>query len=167
MPSIRFHIEPRDVRPPVAARRLGLTLGAFEEALPSLLADGFPAVDETTGNYDLRAIDVWSNRKKGYRKPIGGANPRGFVYFIRCLEFIKIGFSEDVQGRLLALQACCPIAMTLLLAFAGGLKTEAKLHRKFRHLRHANEWFRAEDELLAFIEWIRNDSQELVYGVHV
>jgi len=43
----------------VAARRLGLSLEAFREALPSLAMRGFPQADPTTGNYDLDAIDAW------------------------------------------------------------------------------------------------------------
>ena len=56
----RFHLPPGgDVPPDVAARRLGLTLAAFTEALPVLVGRGFPAADPTTGNFDLDAIDRW------------------------------------------------------------------------------------------------------------
>lgn len=63
--SIRFHIDPRDVPPEKAARRLGLPLCRFLEILPRLLSRGFPPSDPDTGNYDLDAIDIWrSNRHK-------------------------------------------------------------------------------------------------------
>lgn len=61
--ALRFHVEPRDVPPPVAARRLGLTEAMFDEKLPSLLARGFPSADPTTGHYDLDAIDTWRRRR--------------------------------------------------------------------------------------------------------
>ncbi|MGA7452075.1 MAG: hypothetical protein WBW73_12610 [Rhodoplanes sp.] len=35
---MRFHVEPGDVPPEVAARRLGLTVEQFEQELPELLA---------------------------------------------------------------------------------------------------------------------------------
>jgi hypothetical protein len=62
--TMRFHLPPGgDVPPIVAARRLGLSLEAFQEALhkpvDGLLARGFPAPDPTTGNFDLDAIDAW------------------------------------------------------------------------------------------------------------
>jgi hypothetical protein len=38
---------------------MGLSLGAFREALPELVSRGFPEADETTGNFDLDAIDAW------------------------------------------------------------------------------------------------------------
>ena len=65
MADIRFHIDPRDVPPEKAARRLGLSLERFEEILPRLLSRGFPPSDPDTGNFDLDAIDTWrSNRHR-------------------------------------------------------------------------------------------------------
>lgn len=56
---MRFRVEPRDVPAEVAARRLGMTLAAFLDALPNLIARGFPAQDPDTHNFDLDAIDAW------------------------------------------------------------------------------------------------------------
>jgi hypothetical protein len=56
----RFKLPPGGDVPPVsAARRMGLSLDAFREALPELVSRGFPQADETTGNFDLDAIDAW------------------------------------------------------------------------------------------------------------
>lgn len=60
----RFKLPPGgDVPPSVAARRLGLSLEAFQEALErpvnGLLARCFPPADPTTGNFDLDAIEKW------------------------------------------------------------------------------------------------------------
>jgi len=70
----RFHLPPGgDVPPSVAARRLGLSLAAFEEALhrpiDGLLARCFPAPDPTTGNYDLDAIEA--RRRSRYPQQFG------------------------------------------------------------------------------------------------
>jgi len=70
MAGLRFRVEPLDVPPEHAARRLGITLAAFNEALPDLLARGFPPADPTTGNYDIEAIDAWRRRRHD-----GGGNP--------------------------------------------------------------------------------------------
>ena len=61
--SIRFRIDPVDVPPKKAARRLYLTLEQFRVHLPRLLARGFPMPDPTTGMYDLDAIDRWRHRR--------------------------------------------------------------------------------------------------------
>ena len=63
MARIRFRVDPKDVPADVAARRLGLDLGAFQLVLPGLLDRGFPRADPTTGNYDLEAIDQWRRRR--------------------------------------------------------------------------------------------------------
>jgi hypothetical protein len=57
--SLRFKLPPGDVPPAVAARHMGISAEAFAGMLPSLLARGFPPPDETTGNFDLEAIDAW------------------------------------------------------------------------------------------------------------
>jgi hypothetical protein len=60
---MRFHVEPRDIPPEFAARRLGLSIEEFQEKLPALLQRGFPAADETTGRYCIEAIDQWRLRR--------------------------------------------------------------------------------------------------------
>src|SRR5713226_7378695 len=57
--TLRFKLPPGGDVPPVsAARRMGLSLDAFREALPELVSRGFPPADEATGNFDLDAIDA-------------------------------------------------------------------------------------------------------------
>jgi len=56
---MRFAVQPRDVPPLTAARRLGVDLKEFNQILPNLLARGFPEADPDTGNFDLDAIDAW------------------------------------------------------------------------------------------------------------
>lgn len=63
--TIRFKVDPRDVPAEAAARRLGIALADFAERLPDLLARGFPAADPTTGNFDLKAIEAWMDRRSG------------------------------------------------------------------------------------------------------
>ncbi len=73
--AIRFRIEPRDVPPIAAARRLGLTEAEFQRALPDLLTRQFPPPDATTGNFDLDAIDLW--RKQRHARLYGLAQNNG------------------------------------------------------------------------------------------
>jgi len=61
--QMRFRVEPRDVPPEMAARRLGKTQSEFEAILPNLFARGFPKPDADTGNFDLDAIDEWRRRR--------------------------------------------------------------------------------------------------------
>jgi hypothetical protein len=73
---MRFKLPPGgDVPPAVAARRIGLAVESFNEALPALMKRGFPAADPTTGNYDLDAIDAWRRRRFPHLYPGDGLTP--------------------------------------------------------------------------------------------
>ncbi|WP_038367941.1 hypothetical protein [Bosea sp. UNC402CLCol] len=61
--QVRYTVDPRDVPPVKAARRLHLTLSEFERILPRLLQRGFPRPDPDTGNYDLKAVDQWMDNR--------------------------------------------------------------------------------------------------------
>jgi len=63
--SVRFRVDPRDVPVEKAARRLGLTLAAFEEVKDRLFARGFPRPDPDTGLFDLKAVEDWMDRRSG------------------------------------------------------------------------------------------------------
>jgi hypothetical protein len=57
--DVRFRVDPADIPPEKAARRMHLTLERFNEVLPRLLARGFPPADPDTGCFCLEAIDQW------------------------------------------------------------------------------------------------------------
>jgi hypothetical protein len=63
--NIRHRVDPRDVPPEKAARRLHLTLSQFDLVREDLFARGFPRPDATTGMYDLVAVDRWMDRRSG------------------------------------------------------------------------------------------------------
>ena len=68
--TMRFKLPPGgDVPPVTAARRMGLSLDAFREVLPKLVSRGFPQADETTGNFDLDAIDAWRHGRHPHLFP--------------------------------------------------------------------------------------------------
>lgn len=81
MSSLRFQVDPRDVPPEKAARRLGLTMEAFGTLLPRLLGRGFPPSDPDTGNYDLDAIDAWraARHRRLLSAPALSEHPTGLV----------------------------------------------------------------------------------------
>lgn len=61
---------------------------------------------------------------------------------------VKIGTTDDVQGRLRELQCGCPQELILLREINGSRATEAWLHRRFSALRLRAEWFHFHDEML-------------------
>lgn len=61
-------------------------------------------------------------------------------------SFIKIGVSQNVDGRMRALSTMLR-PVHLLAVEPGGYYREGKRHAQFAHLRDANEWFRDSPEL--------------------
>lgn len=80
------------------------------------------------------------------------------VYFVRHGETgpIKIGHTAgNPHSRISTLQTGAPEELLLLVAVPGGAAEEAMLHERFAALRVRGEWFRAESELMSFIEGLR------------
>ena len=71
---------------------------------------------------------------------------------------IKIGCSSSAWSRLATLQAGSPVALELLASFPGGVRRERELHRRFAPLRLHGEWFRAEGDLLRFLDEARGEA---------
>jgi hypothetical protein len=65
MTTPRFKVVPRDVPAFAVARLLGISEARFIECVTDLLARGFPSADATTGNYDLKAVEAWQDRRSG------------------------------------------------------------------------------------------------------
>lgn len=85
----------------------------------------------------------------------------GYVYFIQGEDGgpIKIGWSESPEDRLSALQTGYPARLVLLGTIPGERALEGKTHRRFRHLRLHNEWFRPAADLVRFIGSGRESDQ--------
>jgi DNA-binding transcriptional regulator YdaS (Cro superfamily) len=66
----------------------------------------------------------------------------GFVYFVRCGDFVKIGFSKRPDGRLRYLRTATPFDFVLVGAHAATVHDERHLHKIFKAHRHRGEWFR-------------------------
>jgi hypothetical protein len=76
-PEVRFRVDPAYAPADKVARRLCLTLDQFTACQRRLFARGFPIPDETTGMYDLEAVDRWRKRQRPdlYPELTGGSAP--------------------------------------------------------------------------------------------
>lgn len=82
-----------------------------------------------------------------------------FVYFIlnQDSRAIKIGRARDIDRRIKSLQTASPAQLKLIktIQVHGSKEVHAKereLHKKFKHLHINGEWFRADSDLLKFLE---------------
>jgi hypothetical protein len=83
------------------------------------------------------------------------ALPKGYTYFVRHQDMIKIGSSMQPEGRIRALQTGFPLDLEVLAVVSMEVADEYQTHQRFAHLRVRGEWFRSEPDLLAFIEAVK------------
>lgn len=81
------------------------------------------------------------------KKPVKKDPTPGRVYIVQHGNRIKIGFSKQVDIRLLAIPH-----ERVLAIIPGDRRLEFALHAKFQSIRSTGEWFEAHPELIAFAE---------------
>jgi transposase len=79
---------------------------------------------------------------------------RGVVYFLKngTRDRVKIGFTEDIRGRVASLQGASAGKVVVLGTIPGTRKTEMKMHARFAQYRQRGEWFRVAGTLAAFLK---------------
>lgn len=82
----------------------------------------------------------------------GPDNKRGGVYVVGYADYIKIGYSRNIDQRIDDLQVHAPERLTVYFRLPGDFRDEALLHHRFHGQRLNGEWFRLEGELA---EWMR------------
>lgn len=101
--DVRYRVEPGDVPPEKAARRLHLTLEQFTALLPKLRSRGFPDPDPDTGMFDLEQIDRWRRSRHGAETALtespGTAQPTGQPETGMAERFIAAKKRQTKDGR--------------------------------------------------------------------
>ncbi len=83
--------------------------------------------------------------------------PKGFTYFVRDGDMIKIGSSMRPEDRISGLQTASARALEVLAIVSMEVADEFETHQLFAHLRVRGEWFRAESELLSYISTLKTE----------
>ncbi len=73
------------------------------------------------------------------------------IYFVRCMDFVKIGHTGQIFYRFNQLQSENPCELELLFCLNGGIREESGWHLRFVKYHHRNEWFYLSGELLSFV----------------
>lgn len=76
---------------------------------------------------------------------------QGYIYFIQCNRFIKIGYSTTVQWRLRQYSTYNPFKLKPLGQMRGTWGLENRLHWQFKRYWVRGEWFRSVPSLRKFI----------------
>ena len=101
--------------------------------------------------FDLKA-DAQAFEGQGGPPPQAGARggPR-FVYVVHAGDLLKVGMTNDVDKRVAAIQAHCPIPIELVrvIETKHAARLEKCLHHDLADFRAHGEWFTDADRLLA------------------
>ena len=74
-------------------------------------------------------------------------------------NFCKIGYTENLEKRLVSIQIGNPLKLFVLSVIEGTEETEIKIHQMFLHLHKRGEWFLFMPEILDFF---KSNSQEKI-----
>lgn len=77
----------------------------------------------------------------------------GFIYFLRCGEFVKIGYSKSPTVRFRTLETAIPFAYEVLATHPGTRANELALHKVLREHHHRREWFRWCDAIAEIVQY--------------
>ncbi|HEX4500596.1 MAG TPA: hypothetical protein VH187_05400 [Scandinavium sp.] len=72
------------------------------------------------------------------------------TYFIKCHNFVKIGYGSDCRQRLIECQVGNPYKLQLTLVLPSNF--EYSLHAKLRDLHHQGDWHHIAGRLQDFLE---------------
>ncbi len=63
------------------------------------------------------------------------------VYFVKCEQYVKIGYTSNMKNRYKAYVTENPFPTQILHVIKGGLKIEKEIHVKMKDYLHRGEWF--------------------------
>lgn len=75
----------------------------------------------------------------------------GYIYFVQCGEFVKIGYTANPNSRMSKFKTNNPYECRLVALIDGGKIIEAQMHERFAEFHHRGEWYRCGDALMSFI----------------
>jgi hypothetical protein len=84
--------------------------------------------------------------------PTPESDSKGKVYFIRCGDTVKIGFSKNPWARLNALKGVTPIEPVLIGSVAGTMEDAKSTVLKLAASRVNREWFALTPEVISHLE---------------
>ncbi len=121
-----------------------------------LLEWGEPAMlaDEVFALFDLTHPSWNTEVAKPAPAPVQEPPPplEPVIYFARCGEYIKIGFTRGkAQQRLKGLSTANPLPVELVATTPGGQDLERELHQRFNAFHWSGEWFVFSDPIREYI----------------
>lgn len=82
----------------------------------------------------------------------GKKSNAGFIYILRDVDRVKIGFSTAPRNRVAAIQNMSGRQLRVIACVPGTQTQEQQLHQRFSEFRLHGEWFRVDGELKEFLK---------------
>jgi hypothetical protein len=134
------------------------SIGVAYGTVKRWLHDGMPARRTSTDQrvwVDPDAARRWIDERFRGRKTVAFER-KSVVYFMQRDDgAIKIGFTSDILRRVGELRKKERSPIELLACYPGGKPDELRLHATFASSLIGDEWFRPDEDLVAFIEALR------------
>lgn len=96
--------------------------------------------------------------QKTAQSPQQRLNKEMLIYFVQAEDRgIKIGITDNIKGRLNALQNNSVLKLNLLGVIRGNIKRESKIHERFKKYKIHGEWFEVQKEILTYIKRYKDE----------
>jgi DNA-binding XRE family transcriptional regulator len=79
------------------------------------------------------------------------------IYFIKQSEFVKIGYTNNFNNRLIQLQVSSPTKLDVLGLIKGTKEDELRHHKMFSKYHSNGEWFNLSEEIYEYIDTLDKD----------
>ena len=87
------------------------------------------------------------------------------IYFIRQNDYVKIGYTENINSRLAQLQTGTPYELSVALLIPGSLEDEGELHKAFIDDKVRGEWFMLSDDMRDYIKTMMGEDLRYDLGL--
>jgi hypothetical protein len=91
-------------------------------------------------------------------------NAPSLVYFLRCGDFVKVGFTTDMRRRLDGIMTDNPFELELIGCIRGPVQLETAAHLVFENHHHRREWFRCNSSVQRAIKLHARRDLETAFG---
>lgn len=140
-------------------RELGMNPGTFEESERRRLRE----LDRQRKKRERFLANPTAVAIEAIARPFR-SDKNGFIYFVECAGYVKIGFTTEILGRMGGIQSHTPLDLRLLGFLTGPIQVEGRVQVACDKFHHRREWYRGDPELLEAVKMTSVNPRKLLKG---